>query len=100
VTVRKPHVVDEPAITGAFAATTTFMVSSGAVATAGLLSCDVGDFHTVTVTSADRAARLVLAGSRHDLACMLQAAQTALDESGSNPVNLVADPECVRRRAL
>lgn len=42
--------------------TTTLVLCRPVVATGGLLSCDDGDFHTITLASADGTQRVVLAG--------------------------------------
>lgn len=64
---------------GATKAVTTPTISGSAVATAGLLSSDEGEFHSVTLASPDGAARVVLAGARADLSDVLHAAVDALD---------------------
>jgi hypothetical protein len=61
-------------------ATTTLTVSSQVVASAGLLSCDDGELHTVSVSSPDGASEIVLAGSLRNLYRTLRIALAALDE--------------------
>jgi hypothetical protein len=64
-------------------ATTTLFVPRHAVVTAGLLSCDDGEFHTVTVTSPDGLVGVVLAGTVLDLTSALRAGLAVLpDEAG------------------
>lgn len=64
---------------GATKAATTLTISGLAVTTAGLLSSEEGDFHTVTVASPDGVAKVVLAGARGDLSEVLRSAVEALD---------------------
>lgn len=59
-------------------ATTTLFVPRRAVITAGLLSCDDGEFHTITVTSPDGVAGVVLAGTVLDLTSVLRAGLAVL----------------------
>lgn len=66
-------------------ATTTFMVNSRIATTADLLSCDQGEFHTVTMASADGDARVVFAGTLGDLARTFQAALEALGGASQDP---------------
>jgi hypothetical protein len=68
--------------------TATFIVSDRVVTSAGLLCCDAGDFHTVTIESPDNATQLVVGGTRHDLVYALRAALAALEVG----VELPADP--------
>lgn len=67
-----------PTILPGINATTTFIVSERVVPSTGLLSCDGGDFHTVTMRSPDDTTQLVLGGTRHDLVRTLRDALAAL----------------------
>lgn len=80
MTANELHPAEEGApVTPGVRATATFTVAEGVETTADFMCSDAGDFHTVTMASPAGDTRLVLAGSRHDLAKALRAALAALD---------------------
>lgn len=77
----RPDAVPQHASSSARVRSTTTLVVTGPVAVTGdLLWCDDGEFHTVTVSSADDTVQVVLAGDRHGLTDIFSAALQAIPD--------------------